>query len=116
MAWPKVDRPTPAVYNETHYDVTNASYAYDDDNADGGDYPEYESFPKIAPTTLRTNEDYSTYYVNLTRFLLTGAGPILLLSFFYYRVSDEKKLRLRNSRILSKHLCKNARYIGLRLF
>ena len=45
------------------------------------------SYPRIVPTEMRTDPLYSLYYVNLTRFVLTGAGPIVLLAFFYYRVS-----------------------------
>ena len=50
---------------------------------------EAQLHPRIVPTDLRTDPIYSMYYVNLTRFLLTGAGPIVLLSYFYYRVSQE---------------------------
>ncbi len=47
--------------------------------------------PFVSPTALRIDPTYSKYYVNLTRFLLCGGGPMGLLCFLYIRVRDAGK-------------------------
>ena len=42
--------------------------------------------PRLGITDLRLNEDYSLYYINLTRIPLTGLIPLSLLCVLNYLV------------------------------
>ncbi len=52
----------------------------------------------IAPTKLRLNDDYTTYYHHYARLLVTGVIPLVALIFFNWRIYNAFKLRRQNMR------------------